>query len=199
MYTGYLSKNILTHNWLVRSYCYSRISYNKFANVVKSAFFYVGLCMKLVFQDGLHTCERRVAATFSKPVYRNMQTLCPTKYSCQRITYSKVIIIVCMKVKMRIRIAFYHFSEEFNHLKRIKHPQSVWQHKSVYICINQRIHNLIHIFRRVFHPITPVLEIKIDTYISLCRISQRIFNIINMFFRSFMQLMCTMFQRTFSK
>ena len=150
--------------------------------------------MKLIFQYGLYTGKRSISTSFTQSINSHMQPFCTTKHSSQRITYCQIVIVVRMKVKVSIRIAFYHLPEKLNHLKRIKHSQRIRQHKSLYTCIYESIHYLIHIVRRILHSIAPVFQVKIYVNTPFFCIFQRILYIIYVLFRSLMQLVCTMFQ-----
>ena len=104
-----------------------------------------------------------------------------------------------MEIEVHIRIMLLHLPHIFNYLQRIQDTQSVRQHITFDTGMLQSLHELKYIFGRVLHSVAPILQIDIDSNILFIGIAHHIDDILNMFFGTFLQLLRTVFQRTFAK
>ena len=99
-----------------------------------------------------------------------------------------------MKIEMQLRISAHHLTHETQHLQGIQYAQRIRKHEATNVFMSQCIYHGKYIVRRMFHTVTPILQVDIDTDTQLRRISQRRTNIRQMFFRAFLQLVDTMVQ-----
>ena len=137
MHSSHLSEDILAYHRLVGSNGYTAVSLNKFRDIVQLFLVDVCLCEELVFKNHLHTAKRGIATTFSKTIHRHMESLTTTKNSSERVAHSKVIVVVCMEVKMNIWVALYHLAHELYYVQRVQNAKSIWQHETPYASISK--------------------------------------------------------------
>ena len=199
MYAGHLSKYILTYNRFVGGYHNARIRFDHTTHIIQPALIDIGYGIEMIFQDGLYTRQRSISGTFTQTVDSSMEPFYPTQHGSKHITYSQIIIIVCVKVEMCVRITLFHLPHKLNHLKRVQDTQCVGKHKPFDSGLLQCMHNPEHVFGRVLHTITPILQIYINLNIEFIGIIHYGKNVFDMFFGRFLQLAGTMFQRTFAQ
>ena len=100
---------------------------------------------------------------------------------------------------MLLRIALLHLPHVLNHLERIQYPQCIGQHESLHRSGLQSIDQLKNVFRRMLHTATPILQIHIhQDALAMCIINGFL-DIVDMLFRTLLQLLGTMLQRTFAQ
>ena len=127
-----------------------------------------------------------------------MQTFHPTEHGSQHIAHRQVIVIMCMEVEVLVWVVFLHLAHILDNLQRIQDTQGVGQHEPADTSILQTVHQLEYIVGRIFHSITPVFQIDIHGYVTFIGITHHLADVVDMFFRCFLQLVDTMFQRAFT-
>ena len=199
MHARHLRKHILTHNRFVGGNYDARIRLHHTAHIIEAALVDIGDSAEMVFQDGLHAGKRRIPGTLAQTVNGGVQPLATAQHGCQHIAHRKVVIIVRMEVEMRVRIAFHHFPHEFNDLQRVQHPQRIGQHIPLYVGPDQCVHQLKHIFGRIFHAVAPVLQVDVHLHVLHVCVVHHCQNIFDMFFGQLLQLAGAMLQRAFAQ
>ena len=147
MYASHLCKHTLSHNGLVGRNRHTGIRFHYPTDIIQATFIDARNGMKMVLQDSLHTGKRSITCPFSQSVDGGMQSFHPTQYSCQHITYSQIIVIVRMKIKMKVRITLLHFTHEFDNLQGIENSQSIRKHKTTDTAVAQTIYQTEYIVR----------------------------------------------------
>ena len=199
MYSRYLREHIFTYNRFIGGYGDARIRFNHPADFIQTAFVNVSDSIEMVFQNSLHTGQRRITGTFTQTVDCGMKSLRTTQHSSQHIAHCQVVIIMRMEIEVSMRIALHHLPHIFDDLQRIQHTQCIRQHIPFDICVHQCIHHLEDILRRIFHPVAPVFQVNIHLHILFIGIIHYANNILDMFFRGLSQLTGAMLQRTFAQ
>ena len=92
-----------------------------------------------------------------------MKSFSPTEYSRQRVGHSEIVIVMCMKVKVGIRIALDHLPEVLDTLQGIHNTKRIGQHKPADTDVAKRIHQIIDIRRRILHAVRPVFKIEVHS------------------------------------
>ena len=82
----------------------------------------------------------------------------------ERIGGREIVIVVGMEVETDSRITFHHLPAELARLGRIQDAQRVGQHDPLDGRVLQGVDEIEHIFRRVDHPVGPVLQVDIDLH-----------------------------------
>ena len=155
--------------------------------------------LEMVLQDGLHTGQRGVSGPLTQTIDGGMQALATTQYGSQHIAHGQIVVVVCMEIKMDIRVAFHHLTHVADELQRIENAQCIGQHDATDADILQTIHQLEDILRRILHAITPILQIEIDRESTLQRHLHVGLNISQMLLRRLLQLLCTVAVRPLGK
>lgn len=115
----------------------------------------------MILQNGLYTGQRSVSGPFTQSVQCGMKAFHPTKYRCQYITYSQIIIIVRMEIEVQFRITFPHLPHIFDDLQRVQDTECIRQHETLDTTLPQSVNQAEHIFRRILDTVTPVFQIDI--------------------------------------
>ena len=74
MHTCHLCKDILTYNRFIGRYHNTRIRLHYPADIIQTALVDIGRRIEMIFQDGLHTCERSISSPFAQSVDGGMQS-----------------------------------------------------------------------------------------------------------------------------
>ena len=189
-----LCKDILSHNRFIGRNHNTGIGLYHPTDIIQAAFVNIGHCIEMIFQNSLHTGKGCITGPFAKSVNRSMQSSDTAQHGSQHITYRQIIIIMRVKIKMGIRITLLHLPHIFYHLQRVQDSQCIGQHITSDACLLQAIHQLKHIFGRIFHSVTPVFQIYIHSDILFICVMYYVDNICDMFFGSLFQLLGAMFQ-----
>ena len=147
MYASHLCKHTFSHNRFVGRNCHTGIRFHYPTDIIQATFIDARNGMKMVLQDSLHTGQRSITSPLSQPVNGGMQSFHPTQYSCQHITYSQIIVIVRMKIKMKVWITLLHFTHEFDNLQGIENSQGVRKHETTDTAVAQTIYQTEYIVR----------------------------------------------------
>ena len=199
MNASHLREHVLANDRLVGGNGNTRISLYQSAYFAQSVFTDTGFNTELVFKNSLHACKRGIATTLTQSVHRDMQTARATQHSSQRIGYGKVVIVMCMKFEVSIRITLYHLTEILRHLHRVEYAQCIGQEETLDAALHEGVHHLEYIVGRILHATTPILKIQIYSHTLLHGKSERLVYSVDMFFGSLLELMRAMLERTLCK
>ena len=155
--------------------------------------------MKVVFQDGLHACQRRITCPLAQAINAGMNAL-TTSHNCrQNIADGQVVIIMCMEIETALRIALHHLSHETGKLYWIEDAECVGQHDALYRHLAKLVHQGKDIVGTVLHAVAPVFEIDIYADALLLSIVNRATDIAGMLFECLVQLAFTMLPAPLAK
>ena len=152
--------------------------------------------MELILQNHLHTRQRGIATAFTQSVHRHMESLRPTQHSSQRVRHCQVVVVMGMEVKVGIGIALDHLAEILYTLQGVHDAKRVGEHKSTNTDVTELVHQVIDIRGRVFHTVTPVLQIEVHSEPLLSCIPHLLDDVVNMLLRCLVKLLLAVAKRS---
>ena len=81
--------------------------------------------MRMIFQNGLHRRDGRIACPFAKSVHRGVDTPTSGQHGCQHIARGQIVVVMGMEVKLQVGIAACHLTHEGGSQLWIENAQCV--------------------------------------------------------------------------
>ena len=196
MDASHLRKHIVADDGLVGGHSNAAVTLNHTADGIQLVLDDAGTCVELVFQDDLHAGERGVATTFAKPVDGDVETMGTAIDGGQGVRHGQVVVVVGVEVEVGVGVVLHHLPHIVNHLQRIHNAERVGQHKTPNAGIDEGIHQLIDVLRRVLHTVRPVLQIEVHDDAALMSVGHFLSDVFDVLFRRLAQLLRAVLQRT---
>ena len=192
MHSRYLRKDIVAHDRLVGRDGDATVFLYQTSDVVEFVFMDIGERLELVLENHLHTGQRGIAAPLSQAVDSDVHTLGPAEHGSEGVRHCQVVVVVCMEIEMHVGIAFPHLPEELDDLQWVGDAQCVGKHEPQDIGLDEPVHKMVDIIRRVGHAAAPVLQIEIHPHLSAVGIVERPQDIIDMLLWCLVKLLLAM-------